>query len=609
MKQKPYLLIILFLLSFSCASKDSDNNTLNPGLVDTTLPTDERVNLIMADMSLEEKALQMVQIETQIAHQYRNSIAGIGSVLSGGGSTPPQNTADGWKKWIASIQNGIMRLDPPIPALYGIDAVHGHNNVVNTTIFPHNIGLGAANDPVLMEQMGGIVAREMFLTGIMWNFGPCVALAGDPRWGRTYESFSSDPNKTAALGTAYMRGFQSAGGIATAKHYLGDGQTVWGTGMNGKIDRGDMQASMDIVRKTSLIPYRNLVESGVKTVMVSFSSVNGEKMHTHFTLLTEILKGELGFEGFIITDWEAIQQLPGMTYQQQVVAAVNAGCDMLMEPYKGGEAWRAIVAGVNRGDIPMARVDDAVRRILTVKIDSGLMDDPDQIGLENRALPLRDPASLLVARQLVEKSMVLLKNDGNLLPIQKGHTVLVMGPGADDIGLQCGGWTMTWQGKEDGQSKITTGTTLLESLESLSTELGFRVITDPRKASEADMVLLVLAEIPYAEWEGDNPSPDLTGITAHKENRTAIQEAKKTGLPTVTLILAGRHVSIENYLTQWDAVVMAYLPGTEGDGMGRVLTGITGFSGTLPMPWYKNVEGKKLEEFEILYNTGYGLTY
>ena len=606
-----YLRSCLFLFCFilaGCLSKESGTSHLNEGYYNTELSTAERVALIMADMSLEDKALQMVQLERQTASEYISNIGGFGSVLSGGGSVPGQNTVEGWTKWMKTVQNGIMKQGCRIPALYGIDSVHGHANVVNTTIFPHNIGLGAADDPELMEQMGAVVAREMFQTRIPWNFGPCVALACDPRWGRTYESFSTDPLITAELGSAYVRGFQGAGGVATAKHYLGDGQTVWGTGMNKQIDRGDMRASIDEIRETSLIPYKALVDSGVKTVMVSFSSVNGLKMHANYQFLTVVLKEELGFEGFIITDWEAIHYLSG-SYQEQVVSAVNAGCDMLMEPYTCGDAWRAIVAGVNSGDISMERVDDAVRRILTVKVDIGLFEDTL---LDKRAVsspPLRDPSSLDIARRLVEKSLVLLKNDGNILPIRKGRTILVMGPGADDIGLQCGGWTLTWQGVEDKQGKVTEGTTILESLTKLSGEIGYTVITDPGKASEADLVLLVLAEKPYAEWEGDTPSPNLTGYTAHQENYSAIKKAEELGLPTVTVILAGRQISIEEYLDQWDAVVMAYLPGTEGDGIGRVLTRQAEFSGTLPMPWYKNVKGKKAEEFEVLFEKGYGLRY
>lgn len=604
MKYAGILILGLTLLLGNCSSHNKAPQTGNAGYTDTTLSTAERVELILSGMSLEEKALQMVQIERQGAI----GIAGMGSVLSGGGSTPRDNTPEGWTELITRIQKNVMSGANPIPAIYGIDAVHGHANVVKSTIFPHNIGLGAANDPILMEKMGRITAREMLLTRIPWNFGPCVALAEDPRWGRTYESFSTNPEKAAVLGAAYVRGFQGAGGVATAKHYLGDGQTVWGTGNSGGIDRGDMQTTESRLRSTALIPYRALVESGVKTVMISFSSVNGEKLHGHSRLITEVLKGELGFKGFVITDWEGIHFLPG-SFEDQVIAAVNAGCDMLMEPYDAKHAQAAIVKGVNSGRIPMERVDDAVRRILTVKIDCGLFEDPLLETLAADAPPLRDAESLDVARQLVEKSMVLLKNDGNLLPIRKGQTVLVMGPGANDIGLQCGGWTLTWQGQEDTNLRVTPGTTLKESLTLLSEDIGFTVITDPARAGEAGMVLLVLAEKPYAEWEGDNPAPGLTGKTAHRDNQAAMDKAASLGLPVVAVILAGRHISIEKELPAWDAAVMAYLPGTEGDGMGRVLTGLVGFSGTLPMPWYTNVGGKSVREFEVLFPEGYGLRY
>ena len=610
MKSKHIVFIICSLFLAACTSHPKETVSLSEGYTNAELNTSERVELIMDGMDLEGKARQMIQLEVVPALQNPYNIAGIGSVLSGGGSSPRNNTVSGWTERIKKVQDNVINRGNFIPAIYGIDAVHGHATVLNATVFPQNIGLGAANDPDLMEQMGRVVAEEMFKTRILWNFGPCVALAEDPRWGRSYESFSTDPEITANLAAAYVKGFQEAGGVATAKHYLGDGQTTWGTGMKRQIDRGDTRLSEEVIRATSLVPYKRLVEAGVKSVMVSFSSVNGTKMHGSHEFITDILKNELGFKGFVVTDWEGLQELPKSSYEQQVWAAVNAGCDMLMEPYRGLEAYRAIVKGVNDGKIDMERINDAVKRILTVKIDSGLFEDPTIEKLAAAAPVLRDEASLDIARQLVEKSMVLLKNDRNILPIQQGQTVLVIGPGADDVGIQCGGWTITWQGQQDYMtSKLTQGTTLLESLIDLSKSLGFKVITDASKAGDADLIILALAEIPYSEFEGDDLSPDLTGPKAHPGNRSAIEKAKTLGLPTVAVIIAGRQISIEEYIGDWDAAVMAYLPGTEGNGMGRVLTGQADFSGKLPMNWYKNVKGLSKENFEILFEAGYGLTY
>ncbi|MBN2509033.1 MAG: glycoside hydrolase family 3 protein [Spirochaetales bacterium] len=610
MKSKYIVFIVFSLFLAACINHPNETVTLHEGYTNVELSTAERVQLIMNDMTVEAKALQMIQLEVVPALRNTYSIAGLGSVLSGGGSSPRDNTVEGWTERLQKVQESVMRRGFFIPAIYGIDAVHGHGNVHNATVFPQNIGLGAANDPELMEQMGRVVAEEMFKTRILWNFGPCVALAEDPRWGRSYESFSTDPEITADLAAAYVKGFQGAGGVATAKHYLGDGQTTWGTGMKGQIDRGDTRLSLEEIRATSLVPYKRLVEAGVKSVMISFNSVNGTKMHGSRKFITEILKGELGFDGFVVTDWEGIQELPNPTYEQQVWTAVNAGCDMLMEPYRGLEARNAIVKGVNNGTIDISRVNDAVKRILTVKMDSGLFEDPMIEKLAAAAPGLRDEASLDVSRQLVEKSMVLLKNDGAILPIKTGQTVLVLGPGADDVGIQCGGWTMTWQGQQDYMTnKLTEGTTLLESLTDVSKTLNFTVITDTAKAGEADLVILALAEIPYSEFEGDDPSPGLEGQKAHPGNLTAIETAESLGLPTAAVIIAGRHISIEEYLGSWDAVVMAYLPGTEGGGMGRVLTGQVDFSGTLPMDWYKDVKGLSREHFKVLYEAGFGLHY
>jgi beta-glucosidase len=507
---------------------------------------------------------------------------------------------------VKNYQEAALSRRLKIPFIYGIDAVHGHNTVTDAVIFPHNIGIGAANDIKLTKQMGAYIAQELKLTKTIFNFSPCVAVAQDLRWGRTYESYSSEPEIVTDLALAFMEGQQSEGIVVTAKHYAGDGGTEFRTGMNKLIDRGDVTLDMEEFREIHLKPYEELVENGVKCIMVSFSSYKGVKMHQHKELITDVLKGEFGFNGFVISDWEGVLEINETTYELKVAAAINAGVDMLMEPNSFKDAINAIKRGVKAGRISEARLDDAVSRILRVKFEMGLFDDPYLENLDIDIDELGDASGRALAKQLVEKSQVLLKNENDILPFENGKKIYVTGPAANDIGAQCGGWTINWLGFTG--NSMTKGTSILQGLNKVASQYNLEIITDQSKADQADIVLLVIGEKPYAEYKGDTKKPSITGTKALVGNEDAINRAKSLNKPIVTVIVAGRNVLIDDYIDKWDAVVMSYLPGTEGDGVASVLVGEVGFSGKLPMPWYKTVDDIKKPNPNLLFDIGHGLT-
>jgi beta-glucosidase len=561
-------------------------------------------------MTLAEKAGQMVQGVIGTVQKSDMTNLGLGSVLSGGGSLPSDSSILGWQKMVKTYQEGAMETRLGIPFIYGIDAVHGHSNLYGAVIFPQNIGLGAANDPELMAEMGAAVAEEMKLTHTLWNFAPCVAVAQDPRWGRTYESFSSDPQIVSRLALAYFQGQSDHGIVVNAKHFAGDGGVLYGTGEGDNlIDRGDVQLSHEEFMLLHVEPYRVLVDAGLKIVMASFSSLNGVKMSENTYYLTDVLKGDLGFEGFIVSDWEAISGLSGDSFDENVILAVNAGVDMMMEPYRYAETIDAIIDGVESGAISEDRVNDAVRRILTVKFDMGLFEDPYLENLPCEVEELGSENYRAIAKELVSKSMVLLKNEEEILPLKSGQKIYVMGPAMNDIGIQCGGWTRSWQGFADTGPKMNPGTTILEGLQEYASEYGLEIITDEARASEADVVILAVSEIPYAEFLGDSADLSLTGSLGSEGNFDAINAAKALGKPVVTLIVAGRNVLISEYINDWDGVVMCYLPGTEGDGIAAVLVGELSFTGKLPMPWYKSTSDIGSKNPVLQFEQGFGLSY
>ncbi|MBH1941937.1 glycoside hydrolase family 3 protein [Mobilitalea sibirica] len=586
-----------------------DNKVMPEALPGDT--TQEKVEALLNKMTLEEKVGQMLQgMRDRVTNQDVKNL-GLGSVLSGGGSFPGRNRLDDWERMISDYQDAALKTDKQIPIIYGVDAVHGLALVKDAVVFPQNIGLGAANDTELMYQMGAAVAEEMKLIRVPWNFSPCVAINTDPRWGRTYECFSSDPTIVTELAKAYAKGQSDHGVEATAKHYVADGGVVFGTGEGDfLIDRGDARLTEKELRRIHLKPYKDMVDSGIKIIMASFSSWNGVKMHENEYLLKEILKKEFGFQGFIVSDWEAVSGLSGDSYEENIILAVNAGIDMLMEPNSYSQAHSILIKAVKSGKITEERIDDAVSRILTVKIDLGLFEDPYMENVSHEVTELGSEKYRSLAKQLVEKSLVLLKNENDILPLKEGQKIFVTGPAMNDMGLQCGGWGLTWQGLMDrGGAKVTEGTTILEGLKEYGEIYGYEIITDKDRAEEADLVLLVIGEIPYAEYMGDTEDLSITGVTAHKDNAKAIELANSLDKPVVTLLVVGRNVLITQYMEAWDGIVMCYLPGSEGEGVASVLSGETAFTGKLPMPYYRSAEDIGKKDANLLFEFGYGLSY
>lgn len=576
---------------------------------------EEWVESILKSMSIEEKIGQMVQAERRYIFPSQVKNYFIGSVFSGGGSSPGKNKAEEWIKMNEDYQKEAAETRLGIPIIYGIDAVHGHNTVYGAVVFPHNIGLGAANDPELMYKIGEVTAKEMLATGVNWNFAPCIAVARDERWGRSYESYGEDPELVSRLAVPYIKGLQENGVIACAKHYAGDGGTMWGTGDSGyPIDQGETKISREEFEKIHLSVYEEAVKAGVKTVMVSFSSFEGVKMHENKYLIQDVLKGEMGFKGFVVSDWEGVHQIKNKDFYQQIVSAVNAGIDMFMEPMKWKECYSHLKTAVEKGDISRERIDDAVRRILTVKKEMGVLENP----LGDRSIAAKElgmEENIEIAREAVRKSLVLLKNDNNVLPLKKDAKIFITGPGADDIGLQCGGWTRSWQGDVDSwRDRWMKGTSILDGFKRIAQANGGTIITDPKKAKNADVTVLVLAEKPYAEGVGDDGTLGLYDGMAHNENKKAVEEAKKLGLPTITLLLSGRPRIITEEINDWDAFVAAWLPGSEGDAVADVLYGDYNFTGKLPFSWPKSVEQIPINHDDPkgekpLFEFGFGLKY
>lgn len=594
--------------------QESAESTVEPSalFLQADTPVETRVDDLISRMSLAEKIGQMTLVEKGSIKPSDIAELGIGGILSGGGGYPEEgNTPELWAEMVNGFQEEALKSRLGIPLIYGVDAVHGHSNVYGATIFPHNIGLGAANDPELMQRIGQATALEMAATGIYWNYAPGVMVPQDIRWGRTYEGYSEDPVLVSTLATAYLAGLQDATlfppnyVVGTPKHYLGDGGTVWGTGDSGyPIDQGDTQTDEATMRAVHLLPYVSLVENGARSIMVSYSSWNGEKMHAQKYWITDVLKNELGFDGFVVSDWGAIDQISG-DYYQAVVTAINAGIDMNMVPYDYKRFINTLTKAVENGDVPMERIDDAVRRILRVKFEMGLFEQPfsrpDLLGAVGSA----DHRAL--AREAVAKSLVLLKNDGNLLPLGKDIPyLLVGGKAADDLGIQSGGWTIEWQGKT---GEITLGTTILEGIQAAVSpqtmveynEFG-RFETDP--ATDGAVCLAVVGETPYAEGRGDSEQL----ILPVGEIRT-LRRMEEACPRLVVVLVSGRPLMISDALPAWDALVAAWLPGSEGAGVADVLFGDLPFTGKLPYTWPASLDQlpNGASESEPLFPLGFGL--
>lgn len=591
-----------------------------PDYHDASLPLETRVTAILSRMTLAEKVGQMTQVEKNSIEPAAVRDYFIGSVLSGGGGSPRTNTAAGWAAMVSAYQQAAQQTRLGIPILYGADAVHGHGNLYGATLFPHNIGLGATRDAQLVERIAAATAAEMLPTGVTWNFGPVVAVAQDIRWGRTYESFSEQPQLVTELGAAYVRGLQAYGGgqaLATPKHFIGDGGTAWmsytaSAGRSYLIDQGDVRMPEARVRALFLEPYRAAIDAGAQCIMVSFSSVNGVKMHANRALLTDLLKGELGFNGFLVSDWEAVDQLPG-DYHGAVVTAINAGIDMVMVPTRYKLFIKELTAAATAGEVSSARIDDAVRRILRVKLALGLFENP--LPAAGDAAGIRSPEHLELARTAVRESLVLLKNDNLALPLAHDTPVIfVAGIAADNLGMQSGGWTMEWQGI-DGNG--IPGTTILDGIRAAAGP-GTRVEFNRQgkfgnrldangKQLVADAAIVVLGEAPYAEGLGDSATLSLP-------ESEVLERVRSQARRTIVVVISGRPLVLTAQLEQMDALVAAWLPGSEGAGVADVLFGDFTFTGKLPFSWPRTVEqlpfapGNATGCAAPLFAFGYGLS-
>ncbi len=579
------------------------------------LPIADRVADLLERMTLEEKVGQMTLVEKGSIVEEDIARRAIGGLLSGGGGYPERNTAEAWAEMVDGFQARALESRLGIPMIYGVDAIHGHNNVYGAVIFPHNVGLGAAGDPGLVERIGRATAVEMIATGIYWNYAPCIAVPQDIRWGRTYEGYSEDPDLVSALGAAYIRGQQGDSlaapdtVLATPKHFVGDGGTVWGSSTTPgyQIDQGVTDVDEATLRAVHLPPYEAAIEAGAKSIMVSYSSWGEIKMHAQEYLISDVLKGEppegLGFDGFVVSDWGGVDQIAD-DYYEAVVAAINAGIDMNMVPYEYGRFMDTLIQAVEGSDVSLERIDEAVRRILTVKFEMGLFDHP--FSDESLLAEVGSEARRALGREAVSKSLVLLKNDEATLPLSKDAQLInVAGLGADDIGTQCGGWTIEWQG-ETGE--ITPGTTILEGIQgavSPTTAIDY----DPYGHFEnpADVCIAVVGEEPYAEGQGDSASLSLPIGDIRMLRRLPDQCDR-----IVLVLISGRPLIVTDYIDDWDAFLAAWLPGTEGDGVADALFGDVPFSGQLPYTWPRSVDQLPLSALEEngeepLFPFGYGL--
>jgi beta-glucosidase len=606
---------------------------------DPSQPVPARVADLLSRMTLEEKVGQMTQAERGAVADDPSRVTNwmLGSVLSGGGSTPTPNNAEAWADMVDEFQQAALNTRLGIPLIYGVDSVHGHGNLFGATVFPHNIGLGATRDPDLVRRVEHITAEETRASGPQWAFAPCICAARDDRWGRTYESFSENPRLVERMETA-IDGFQGPPGhladrdrvLATAKHYAGDGDTVYGTASGDyKIDQGISITNHEDFWRFALRQYVPAVQDhDVGSVMPSFSSVdwtedgvgNPIKMHANRELITDVLKGQIGFDGFVISDWEGIHQIPG-DYATQVRTGVNAGIDMMMEPFSAEAFESTLLAEVQAGRVSMSRVDDAVSRILTKKFELGLFEHPftDRTNIDE----IGSAAHRAVARRAVAESQVLLENRGKLLPLDPGSDVYVAGSNADNIGNQAGGWTLTWQG---GSTNVIPGSTILDGIRDT---VGGGSVTFSEDASapipQDSVGVVVVGETPYSEGFGDvggprwafdpgdngipRPVKDMQLSAADKQ---AVDRVCGGAGKCVVIVVSGRPLIIDPaQRREIDGLVAAWLPGSQGEGVSDTLFGRRPFTGKLPMTWPKTLAQEPINvgdaDYDPLYPFGYGL--
>ncbi|WP_262690520.1 glycoside hydrolase family 3 protein [Kordiimonas aestuarii] len=592
--------------------------------------SEARIREFLSQMSVEEKVGQIMQVEIQYVTPEDIKKYHVGSVLNGGGSLPQRNKHAKPSEWLAladSFYKASMDTSDgglAIPIIWGSDAVHGHNNVIGATIFPHNIGLGAANNPALMKRIGEITALEMRATGIDWTFAPTIAVAQNDRWGRTYESYSENPEIVKAYAGSMVLGLQGKPGtetfldvnhvVATAKHFLGDGGTADGD------DQGNAKISEKELRDIHSAGYVSAIEAGVQTVMASFSSWNGQKMHGSKYLLTDVLKGRMGFDGLVVGDWNGHGQVPGCN-NASCAASVNAGLDLFMVV----EDWKKLYANtleqVQAGEIPLDRLDDAVARILRVKLRAGLFEKgmPSGRGVAGQDDIIGRAEHREVARQAVRESLVLLKNNGHVLPLKPTQTILVAGDGADNIGKQTGGWTISWQGTGNVNSDFPGASSIYQGIKEAVGEAGGEAVlsADGSFDEKPDVAIVVIGEEPYAEGQGDLETLEFE--PGAKKSLKLIKSFKDAGIPVVTVFLSGRPLWVNPELNASDGFVAAWLPGTEGEGVADVLIADKAgqarhdFKGKLSFSWPKSPLQDTLNKYHEGYDPqfayGYGMTY
>ncbi len=615
---------ILALIGGPAAAQGIAHPSLWPAIknpVPANAKVEARIKSIMARMSLEQKVGQVIQADVGSVTPDDVVKYHLGSILNGGNSAPggrlyatgPQWLAGADAFYAASVKpQGKL---PVIPIIWGSDAVHGHGKVIGATLFPHNIGLGAMRNPALMQKIGAVTAKEMRVTGLDWTFAPTLAVVRDDRWGRTYESYSENPEIVASYAGPLVEGLQGKVGatdwlrgahiVATAKHFVGDGGTT-----NGK-DQGDNTVSESVLRDQQGAGYPAALKAGIQSVMASYSSWQGVKMHGHHGLLTDVLKGRMNFGGFIVGDWNGHGQIPGCT-ATDCPASMKAGLDMYMAP----DSWKSLYASTLKaaqdGSLPMVRLDDAVARILRVKLRTGLFEagKPSSRPFAGKLDDLGSSANRAIARQAVRESLVLLKNEGAVLPLKPGQRLLITGDGADSFMKQSGGWTLTWQGTGLKREDFPGATTIGQALFAAAGPGNAVVSADGKVVTKPDVAIVVFGEDPYAEFQGD--IPDLT-FRDKANSLSLLSQYRAAGIKTVAVFLSGRPLWVNPYLNQSDAFVAAWLPGSEGGGVADVLFGKADFKGKLAFSWPRRANQFSLnvgdKDYDPLFAYGYGLSY
>lgn len=617
MRLRSFILLTLIAVMLS-ACGDTATTTLPSATIapyrDPAAAIATRVDDLLQRMTLAEKIGQMTLIEKNSLTPDQVRELFIGGVLSGGGGYPStENSPAAWAEMVNSFQRAALSTRLGIPLIYGADGVHGHNNLYGAVIFPHNIGLGAANDPALVEQIGRATAIEMAATGVFWNYAPGVMAPQDVRWGRTYEGYAERPDHVATLAAAFLRGLQAPDiaapnrVIGTPKHYLGDGGTAWGssTTENYQLDQGETMGDEATLRAVHLPPYRAVIAAGAQVIMASYSSWNGQKMHASSYWLTEVLKGELGFSGFVVSDWAAIDQIDP-DYERAVITAINAGIDMNMVPYDPQRFIATLTRAVESGAVSEERINDAVRRILAVKFAMGLFEQP--FAQTDLIAQIGSAAHRELARAAVAESLVLLKNEQNLLPLPKDIGQLYIGgQAANDLGIQAGGWTIEWQGRVGSSIPGTTILAGIQAAVSPQTVVEYnehgRFTGDPGAADA--VCIAVVGELPYAEGRGDSAS-----LSLPPGEQRVLRRMEAACARLVVVLVTGRPLIITDDLPKWDALVAAWLPGSEGAGVADVLFGDRPFRGRLPVTWPRSLDQLPLGSGngDPLFPYGFGLT-